>query len=120
MHVLMMSFLLSLAPACSRSVAPSTPVDAGTPEPAAAAPVASAPGEAAAQPTPKISLETARETALKQVPGTVIDAELERERGRWVYSIEIQPNDRQQPRKEVLVDADDGSVIAVEDEDQDD
>jgi uncharacterized membrane protein YkoI len=50
----------------------------------------------------------------------VLASELERERGRWIYSIEIQPTDRAQPRKEVEVDGDTGAILAIEDEDRDD
>jgi uncharacterized membrane protein YkoI len=113
MHVALMSLILSLAPASCRTATTSTPtpVDAGS-----SAPVATR--EAPAR--PKISLEAAQTAALRRVPGTVIDSELEREHGRWIYSIEIQPSDRQQPRKEVEIDGDTGSVLAVEDEGADD
>ncbi|MCY1056547.1 PepSY domain-containing protein [Nannocystis sp. SCPEA4] len=113
MHVVLMSLFLSLAPTACRATTAPTPVDAG-----ASAPVATTSRDAAAK--PKLSLEEARAAALKQVPGTVISAELEREHGRWIYSVEIQPTDRQQPRKEVEIDGDDGSVVAVEVEDADD
>ncbi|WAS93448.1 PepSY domain-containing protein [Nannocystis punicea] len=113
MHALLMSLLLSLAPSCGHAATSATPAGGSAPT-AAATP----PREAAAK--PKISLEAAQATALKQVPGTVIDSELEREHGRWIYSIEIQPTDRAQPRKEVEVDGDTGSVILVEAEDYDD
>ncbi|MDC0722246.1 PepSY domain-containing protein [Nannocystis bainbridge] len=109
MHFLLMSLLLSLAPACSHAATSATPT-------ASTAPAATAPREAT---TPKISLEAAQATALKRVPGTVIDAELERERGRWIYSIEIQPDDRSQPRKEVEVDGETGAIVHVEDEHDD-
>jgi len=111
MHVALMSLILSLAPASCRTATAPTPVDAGSSGPVATR-------EAPAR--PKISLEAAQTAALRRVPGTVIDSELEREHGRWIYSIEIQPSDRQQPRKEVEIDGDTGSVIAVEDEGADD
>lgn len=110
MHVALMSLVLSLAPTACRAATAPTPVDAGT-----SAPTASR--EAPAK--PKLSLEAAQAAALKRVPGTVIDSELEREHGRWIYSIEIQPDDRQQPRKEVEIDGDTGAVVAVEDENAD-
>lgn len=110
MHIAWM-FVLSLAPTACRAAPAPTLVDAGTSAPT---------GEAGASARPKLSLEEARAAALKRVPGTVIDAEQEREHGRWIYSFEIQPDDRQQPRKEVEIDGDDGSVIAVEDEGVDD
>lgn len=109
MHTFVMSLVLSLAPACSHAATPATTTTAPAP---------SASREAAAK--PKITAEAAQQAALKQVPGTVLASELEREHGRWIYSIEIQPTDRAQPRKEVEVDGDTGAVIAVEDEEHDD
>ncbi|MFZ6182682.1 PepSY domain-containing protein [Nannocystis pusilla] len=108
MHTFVMSLVLSLAPACGHAA---TSANTST------APAASASREAAAK--PKITAEAAQEAALKQVPGTVLASELEREHGRWIYSVEIQPTDRTQPRKEVEVDGDTGAIVAVEDEDHD-
>ena len=64
----------------------------------------------------KISEETARATALKQVPnGTVKSSELEREHGKLIYSYDITV-----PGKsgidEVNVNAIDGSVVAKQHE----
>lgn len=70
--------------------------------------------------TPKVSLETARAAALERVPGTVIEGELEREKGRWVYEFEIKPKGETGKRvKEVTVDPESGSVLAVNDEEED-
>ncbi|MCY1067204.1 PepSY domain-containing protein [Nannocystis sp. RBIL2] len=110
MHTFVMSLFLSLAPACSHAATSATATTT--------APAASASREAAAK--PKITAEAAQATALKQVPGTVLASELEREHGRWIYSIEILPTDGAQPRKEVEVDGDTGAILAVEDEDRDD
>lgn len=63
----------------------------------------------------KITMERAREIALQRAPGTVEEAELEREKGRLVYSFDIR-NDRG-TITEVHVDANDGSVVSVEEED---
>jgi hypothetical protein len=71
---------------------------------------------AAAEPGARISLDAARNTALTRVPGTVVEGELEQENGRLVYSFEIQPNGPDSRPKEVHVDANDGSIVAVEDE----
>ncbi len=68
------------------------------------------------KPTPKVSLADARRTALARVPGEVLEAELEREGGRWVYSFEIRPSAPSPTLKEVHVDADTGERVAVEDE----
>ena len=72
--------------------------------------------QAALQAEAKISLETARATALKQVPnGTVKSSELEREHGKLIYSFDITV-----PGKsgidEVNVNAIDGSVVAKQHE----
>lgn len=63
----------------------------------------------------KITLEQAREIALQRAPGAVEEAELEREKGKLVYSFDIR-NDRG-TITEVQVDAKDGSVVSVEEED---
>lgn len=73
-----------------------------------------------AAPEPKIGLETARNTALTRIPGKVVEEELEQEHGRLVYSFEIQPTEAGVKLKEVHVDANDGSIVAVEDEEKED
>lgn len=130
MHLVLLSLFLSLAPAACQAATASPSANAGPSAPAPehdatpaatpeheATPAAAPEREPAAK--PKLSLEDACAVALKRVPGTVVSAELEREHGRWVYSVEIQPSDRRQPRKEVEIDDDDGSVLAIEDEDDD-
>jgi uncharacterized membrane protein YkoI len=72
--------------------------------------------QAALQKEAKISEETARATALKQVPnGTVKSSELEREHGKLIYSYDITV-----PGKtgidEVNVNAMDGSIVAKQHE----
>lgn len=72
--------------------------------------------QAALQKEAKISEETARATALKEVPtGTVKSSELEREHGKLIYSYDITV-----PGKtgidEVNVNAVDGSVVAKQHE----
>jgi uncharacterized membrane protein YkoI len=45
---------------------------------------------AAAHVVPKITMEQARTVALRAVPGGIIKgAELEKEKGRWIYSFDI-------------------------------
>lgn len=79
-----------------------------------------------AEPTPpssphKLTMEAARKVALAKVPGTVKHEELEKEKGRWIYSFEIRPKGGKAGSiKEVNVDADSGSVVSVEDESEDD
>ncbi len=72
--------------------------------------------QAALQKEAKISEETARATALKEVPnGTIKSSELEREHGKLIYSFDITV-----PGKsgidEVNVNAIDGSVVAKQHE----
>lgn len=64
----------------------------------------------------KISLEDARATALKKVPGEIKEEELEKENGKLVYSFDIQAAG-QKAITEVQVSALDGSIVSVEKED---
>jgi len=60
----------------------------------------------------KIGAQQARETALRAVPGTIKDDELETEHGRLIYSFEIaRPGER--GVIEVNVSAMDGSIVNV-------
>jgi uncharacterized membrane protein YkoI len=61
----------------------------------------------------KITMEQARETALKRVPGTIEEGELEKEKGKLIYSFDIRTSDG---ITEVWVDAKSGEVINVEKE----
>ena len=63
----------------------------------------------------KISISDAQEAALSVRPGTIIESELERENGYLVYSIEIA--DAEDRTVEVLIDAGNGKVLTVENED---
>jgi uncharacterized membrane protein YkoI len=64
----------------------------------------------------KVSMDAARQTALAQVPGQVVEEEVEEEDGRWVYEFDI-VTAAGAPVKEVVVDADTGQVVKVEDDD---
>ena len=64
----------------------------------------------------KVDMKTARATALAKVPGGVIQsAELERERGKLIYSFDIKVKGKA-GIDEVNVDAIDGHVVGVEHE----
>jgi len=52
-------------------------------------------------------------SAAGRVPGDVVEVELEREQGRWVYELKIIADDGR--RLEVLIDAATATVIEVED-----
>ena len=64
----------------------------------------------------KISIEVARATALKKVPGEIQEEELEKENGKLVYSFDIRGTG-QKDITEVQVSAIDGSIVSVEKED---
>jgi N-methylhydantoinase A/oxoprolinase/acetone carboxylase beta subunit len=64
----------------------------------------------------KISVEAARATALKKVPGELQEEELEKENGKLVYSFDIRAAG-QKDITEVQVSAIDGSIVSVEKED---
>jgi uncharacterized membrane protein YkoI len=70
--------------------------------------------QATLQKEAKISLEKAREIALKKAPGTVKSSELEREHGKLIYSFDIQTS--KTAITEVNVDAINGKIVAVEHE----
>ena len=72
--------------------------------------------QAALQKEAKISEETARATALKDVPnGTIKSSELEREHGKLIYSFAISVPGKT-GIEEINVNAIDGSVVAREHE----
>jgi uncharacterized membrane protein YkoI len=70
--------------------------------------------QAALRKEAKISMEKAREIALKKVPGKIESSELEREHGKLIYSFDIRTS--KPGIMEVNVDALNGKVIAVEHE----
>jgi len=63
----------------------------------------------------KISVDEARATALKKVPGQIQEEELEKENGKLVYSFDIRAAG-QKDITEVQVSAIDGSIVSVEKE----
>ncbi|GAB4414162.1 MAG: PepSY domain-containing protein [Thermodesulfovibrionales bacterium] len=64
-----------------------------------------------------ISLDSAINAALKQVPGKVLKAELENENGYLVYGVEIAKTDHQ--IVDVKVDAGNGKVLKIETDQKD-
>lgn len=59
----------------------------------------------------KITKQQAQETALKEVPGQIVESDLEREHGKLLYSFDIKTKDG---IKEVQIDALDGKLLGVE------
>jgi len=68
----------------------------------------------------KLTKDEAVAIALAKFPGEVVESELEREHGHLIYSIEIRPTGQAKGVKEVNVDAIDGSIVNIEDEDEGD
>ena len=64
--------------------------------------------------TKKIGMKRAREIAKRRVHGTIRSSELEKEKGRWIYSFDI--NTGKGKITEVNVDAYTGKVIGIEHE----
>lgn len=65
-------------------------------------------------PTPKLTRTQAQKIALAKAPGKVESAELEKEHGKLVWSFDIRTS--KTDITEVLVNANDGSIVAVEHE----
>jgi uncharacterized membrane protein YkoI len=65
-------------------------------------------------PAVKLTMEQARAIALGKVAGTIVHDELEKEKGRWIYSIEVRPTGETGRRvKEVNLDANTGEIVEV-------
>jgi hypothetical protein len=62
----------------------------------------------ASNPKPQISMEAAKKIALAKEAGQVKSQELEKEKGRWIYSFDIA---RDKQIHEVNVDANTGEVL---------
>ena len=67
-------------------------------------------------PPPALSLDQAIAIALHAVPGTLREAELDRERGTWVYEVELATTTGE---VDVEIDGDRGVVLAIERDDDD-
>jgi uncharacterized membrane protein YkoI len=59
----------------------------------------------------KVAMEDAKKTALLEVPGTIVKAELDNENGKAVYSIEISNG---KTTSDVKIDAVTGKVLNIE------
>lgn len=67
----------------------------------------------------KITMQQAKEIALKRIPGTITDEDLEKERGKLMYSFDIR--DESGKVFDVEIDAKTGKVLkAIEDSEDDD
>lgn len=62
----------------------------------------------------KIGMKKAREIAAKQTDGKIKSSELEKEKGKWIYSFDVRNS--KGTITEVNIDAYTGAVISVEEE----
>jgi uncharacterized membrane protein YkoI len=62
----------------------------------------------------RIGMKRAREIAVKQAAGKIKSSELEKEKGKWIYSFDIR--NAKGTITEVNIDAYSGAVVAVEEE----
>ena len=58
-----------------------------------------------------VPINTVIDAAQDAVPGTVVEAELEKEHGRWVYEVEIITPERK--KVEMIFDAHTGAIISI-------
>jgi uncharacterized membrane protein YkoI len=65
---------------------------------------------------PKITMERARAIALKKAPGKIKSEELENEHGKLIYSFDIATSASAASITEVNVDALNGKIVAVQQE----
>lgn len=68
----------------------------------------------------KVDKETAKTIALAEVPGTVIDIDLEKKKGVTFWCVDVKPTDTKQKKKEVRIDANTANIISVKEDDDDD
>lgn len=68
----------------------------------------------------KINREEAKAIALKEVPGTIIDIDIEKRKSGLFWEVDIKPTDGKVAKKEVKIDANTGKVLSVEDDNDDD
>jgi uncharacterized membrane protein YkoI len=81
--------------------------------------MATMPALAKTPPHLKVTMEQARATALQKVPGKIVHEELEHEKGRWIYSIEVRPaGETGKHIREVNLDANSGDVVEIGDENE--
>ncbi len=65
----------------------------------------------------KITMAQAKEIALKRVPGTITDQELEKEKGKLLYSFDVK--DANGKSFDVEIDAKTGAILKVEEDKED-
>lgn len=68
----------------------------------------------------KIQRAEAESIALKEVPGKVLDADIEKRKTGIFWYIDVKPADGKVAKKQVRIDANSGAVVAVKEDDDDD
>lgn len=61
----------------------------------------------------KVKRDDAKAIAIKEVPGTVIDCDLEKRKGSIFWCIDVKPQGTTSEKKEVRIDANSGKVLSV-------
>jgi uncharacterized membrane protein YkoI len=68
----------------------------------------------------KIPREEAKKIALKEVPGTITDCDIEKRKTGLFWYIDVKPTNTTGIKKEVKLDANTGAVLSVKEEPEDD
>ncbi len=68
----------------------------------------------------KIKKPEAEAIALKKVPGTVLDCDIEKRKTGLYWDVSVKPADGKVAKKKVRLDANTGAVLSVEDDNDDD
>lgn len=68
----------------------------------------------------KVQREQAKAIALKEVPGTITDCDIEKRKTGLFWYIDIKPTDTKSVKKQVKLDANSGAVLSVTDDKDDD
>lgn len=82
--------------------------------------IAYADGDNKVEKQAKVKRDEAKEIALKEVPGTIIDMDIEKRKSGLFWEVDIKPTDGKAAKKEVKIDANTGKVISVKDDTDDD
>lgn len=82
--------------------------------------IAYADGDNKVEKSAKIPREQAKAIALKEVPGTITDCDIEKRKKALFWMIDITPTDTKLKKKIVKLDANTGAVLSVTDDDDDD
>lgn len=82
--------------------------------------IAYADGDKKLEKSVQINRETAKTIATAEVPGTVVDIDLEKRKGKVFWCVDVKPTDAKQKMKEVCIDANTGDILSVKEDTDDD